>query len=107
MADRCELSVVMPVHNGAHLLALTLEALSRQSFARDCWELVLVDDGSDASVAETTSRFDNRLNIKRLRLREQQGRAGARNAGIAASRGRVLVLLDADMFAHVFASRIG
>jgi glycosyltransferase involved in cell wall biosynthesis len=57
-------------------------------------EVVVVDDGSPEPVAGLLSGFtDPRLRVIRI---EHEGTAAARNAGIAAARGRLIRFLDAD-----------
>ena len=57
-------------------------------------ELVVVDDGSPEPVAELLTGFtDPRLRVVRV---PHGGEPAARNAGIAASRGRFLRFIDAD-----------
>jgi O-antigen biosynthesis protein len=57
-------------------------------------ELVVVDDGSPEPVSELLSAVDDpRLRVVHV---EHGGTAAARNAGIAAARGRLLRFVDAD-----------
>jgi Glycosyl transferase family 2 len=57
-------------------------------------ELIIVDDGSREPVAGHLERLaDSRLRVIRI---EHGGEPAARNAGIEASRGRYLRLIDAD-----------
>ena len=62
---------------------------------RDCEiELIVVDDGSPAPVADLLSDVDDpRLRLLRI---EHGGPAPARNAGVAAARGAYLRFIDAD-----------
>src|SRR5262249_7637510 len=46
MSRQPYLSVIMPVHKGAHVLPLSLGALEGSFLPRDRWELVVVDDAS-------------------------------------------------------------
>jgi hypothetical protein len=86
-------SVVIPSYNGEALLGETLQSLERQSF-RD-WEAIVVDDGStDGTRALLRGWPDPRV---RLVVRaENGGPVLARNAGVAAARGRYIAALDQD-----------
>jgi len=74
----------------AELLDETLRTVSDQTF--DDYEVVVVDDGSPRDVAAVVS---GRRKTAVLR-QSNAGSAVARNTGIAASRGRYFVFLDAD-----------
>ena len=88
------LSVVVPVHNGEHLLPDTLGAITGSHLDRDRWELVLVDDGSTDRSAEVGERFAHRI----VRLEgPPHGPAFARNRGAETARGEVIVFVDADV----------
>jgi hypothetical protein len=60
-------------------------------------EIVFVDDGSDDGTAQVVERYGERFSdLRVIRNETARGVAGARNQGMAASRGRYVVLLDAD-----------
>lgn len=81
------------------LLELTLRSLERQSFPAEDFEVVLVDDGSTdgtaAGVRGMALSFEHQL----IRLERNGGRAMARNQGIRAASGDLLVTTDDD---HLF-----
>jgi glycosyltransferase involved in cell wall biosynthesis len=94
-----EVSVVVPVLDEVeslptlyHELSEVLEKLGRK------YELVFVDDGSrDGSfqVLEKLHRSDDRVRV--VQLRRNFGKAAALAVGFRASRGDVIVTLDADL----------
>lgn len=87
-------SVVVPCFNQARFLGDAVTSLKAQTISS--WECLIVDDGStdDTSrVAAALAEDDTRVTVLRQRNR---GLSGARNAGIARSRGRYIQLLDAD-----------
>lgn len=88
-------SVVIPVFNAAATLEATLASVQAQS--RSDWEALLVDDGSTDDSPALMARLaaaDRRIRL--LRTAGQTGAGPARNAGIAAARGRFIAFLDAD-----------
>lgn len=88
---RPQISVVVPVYNGARTLAETLRALSRQDYPRR--EVIVVDDGSDDDSAELAlGRGAHRV----VRLSRNWGAGTARNVGARLARGEVLAFTDAD-----------
>ncbi len=88
-------SVVVPCYNHAQYLPQAIRSLQRQTM--EDWEAIIVNDASPdntaevaASLADADSRVRVITNPKNLYL------AGALNAGIASTRGRYIVPLDAD-----------
>lgn len=86
------LSVVVPVHNGGGDLVLCLLAL-RAAMPQDC-ELIVVDDASDdgsAAVAAAHGAMVVQLD------RGPFGPAYARNRGVEAASGDLIIFVDADV----------
>lgn len=88
-------SVVIPTYNRSDKLARALASVGGQSV--DPVEIIVVDDGSEpaeaAHIAELVATTPG------ARLLVQPGNAGAsvaRNAGVAASTGRIIAFLDSD-----------
>lgn len=90
-----EVSVVMPVRNGAATLDLAIQSIVQQSF--EDWELLVVDDGStDGAVArmQAWATRDDRLRV------QVDGRAVGisqrLNQGVASARGSLIARMDGD-----------
>ncbi len=89
-------SVIIPNWNGAHHLETCLDALGDQT-VRD-FEVVVVDNGStDASVTLLESRFPW---VRVVALAQNGGFSAAVNAGIHATQGEYVVLLNNDTCAR-------
>lgn len=86
-------SVVVPTHNRARLLRRAVDSVLRQTF-RD-FELVIADDASTDGTAEVAASFRD-VRVRVVHLPVNEGVAAARNAGIAASAGEFIALLDDD-----------
>ncbi len=86
-----DVSVVIPVYNGAATLEATLRALSEQTLQRDRYEIVVVDDGSRDSSGEIAHAYADRT-IAQCNA----GAPSARNAGIRAASGAWIAFTDAD-----------
>ena len=87
-------SVIVPAYNASATVEETLRSALAQTLREI--EVLVVDDGSTdgtASVVERVAEGDSRV---RLIRQENAGVAAARNAAIAASRGRYVAPLDAD-----------
>ncbi len=90
-------SVVIPTFNRRQVLLRTLEALAEQTLLDV--EVVVVDDGSsDGSVAAVRDWAERRPPRYRLLLLEQAnaGPGAARNRGVAAATGDLVVFLGDD-----------
>ena len=92
-----KLSVVIATKDRAAFLARTLDSLASQSGA-PAFEVVVVDNGSRDATAELvngrTASVPYRLKLVHV---VQPNRGAARNAGIAAATGDVVVFIDDDV----------
>jgi GT2 family glycosyltransferase len=79
------------------VLPLSLSALLRSDVARDQWELIVVDDASSDDTACVAAQYAD--TVVRLPVRPS-GPAFARNRGFEASRGDIVVFVDADVCVH-------
>ena len=89
-------SVIMPCYNAEKYLVDQLEALSHQTSSRPS-ELVVSDNGSTDSSLEILERY--RKSLPRLVVVDSSdtpGPAAARNAGVRAASGDLLLMCDAD-----------
>lgn len=87
-------SVVIPLFNGAPLVARTLASVAAQTWRN--LEIIVVDDGSTDDGAERVLAFAERDQRVRLVRRSNGGVALARNQGAAEARGDYLAFVDAD-----------
>ena len=85
-------SVVMAVHNGAHLLRGQIDHLTGldPAYVR---EVIVVSDGSDDGTAEILQQV-NDTRVRTIILEEQGGKAAALNHGIAAASSEILLFVD-------------
>jgi undecaprenyl-phosphate 4-deoxy-4-formamido-L-arabinose transferase len=95
-----DLSVVIPVYNEEQVLPRLFERLypALDALGRS-YEILFVNDGSrDRSVALLRESFERRPDVTRVVLFAANfGQHRAILAGFAASRGRVVITLDADL----------
>ena len=101
------LSFVIPARNEEALIAETLEAIlasvARASGVsrRELWlpdtafEVIVSDDGSDDATPAIVASFADDAGVRLVRCLAGTC-AAARNAGAAASAGRILCFVDAD-----------
>jgi glycosyltransferase involved in cell wall biosynthesis len=88
------ISVAIPTHNRPELLREALASVVAQTHAE--WEVVVVDDGSTPPVAESTLHDLLGERFVLVRHDPAQGIAAAKNAGVVAARGEVILHLDDD-----------
>jgi glycosyltransferase involved in cell wall biosynthesis len=88
-------TVIVPTHNRPLQLARCIEALGKLEYPVDRLEVIVVDDGGTASLAEIENAFRDKLSLKVLR-QEQAGPAAARNNGARHAQGRFLAMTDDD-----------
>ncbi len=98
-ADQPDLSVVVPVYGCAACLGLLCERVTRAVAPLDLkLELVLVDDRApDDAWSEITRLQMTYPVIRGLKLSRNFGQQIAISAGLAAARGRLVVVMDCDL----------
>lgn len=93
-----EVSVLMPVHNAAATLPVTLRSIQRQTLSNH--EVVAVDDGSDdtsLSILEAAAHRDSRIRVIPV---PRGGIVSALNTGLAEARAGLVARMDADDVCH-------
>lgn len=85
-------SIVVPTYNEEHDIAQTLDSLVILDWSD--YEIIVVDDSTDSTPDIVRSYAEHGVKLIRPSVRE--GRCGARNVGIMAATGDVVVILNAD-----------
>jgi cellulose synthase/poly-beta-1,6-N-acetylglucosamine synthase-like glycosyltransferase len=89
-------SVVVPCYNSIRTLMECLDSLRNQTHPRELYEVIVADNGStDGSLDLIREHFAQ----FRLVHARQKGSGYARNAGIAAARGEIILSIDSDCVA--------
>ena len=93
-------SVIIPAYQTpAETLAMLLASLEGQTYPRDMFEVIIVDDGSEPPLEKPCS---TPLDVRMVRQeRRGFGLSRARNAGARAAAHDILLFLDADMLVEV------
>lgn len=93
-------SVVIPTRNRIDLLKVALDAVASQSLRE--LEVIVVDDGSDASTLDAYPKlwasYDGRFQLQKPAFPDAPGTgpSATRNRGIAAARGEFVAFCDDD-----------
>ena len=93
-------SVIVPCYKQAEYLTEAVESIIAQTYTD--WETIIVNDGSPDNTNVVAQRLIAAHPKRRIRLihKSNGGLADARNAGIAAARGKYILPLDADDKIH-------
>ena len=86
-----QVSVIIPVYNGAKRIGRALHSIFAQTFTD--YEIVIVNDGSTDDTASVLAAYGDKI---RVISQSNRGLSAARNAAVAASRGEMLALIDHD-----------
>jgi peptidoglycan/xylan/chitin deacetylase (PgdA/CDA1 family)/glycosyltransferase involved in cell wall biosynthesis len=92
------LSVVIPTYNRRQVLERTLPALLAQDLPPEDYEIILVVDGSTDGSIELLRDWKPKCAVRVLET-VNRGPSAARNAGIHAAAGEIVLLLDDDHIA--------
>ena len=98
MDDFCYLSVVIPAYNESRRLGKTLDILSRYLAAQSFkYEIIIVDDGSMDRTPELVRDLAQLYpGIRLVGYSRNKGKGNAVRHGIQRSRGKLILVMDAD-----------
>jgi|SRR5690554_1648510 len=84
-------SIIIPALNEEKDIAACLTSLSKQTYPRDCYEIIIVDNGSTDLTKAIASKYADHV------LEKANCNVGAvRNYGVEKSTGEILICTDAD-----------
>jgi len=90
-AERALVSIIIPNYNYARYLRIAIDSALAQTYAPV--EVIVVDDGSTDNSREVIESYSDRITPI---VKANGGHGSALNAGYAASRGEIVIFLDAD-----------
>lgn len=88
-------SIIVPAYNSEETMALCIESLLRQSYPKDKYEVIVVDNGS----MDNTAKIIKQYSVVYLYEDKIQTSYAARNAGIKKAKGELIGFTDADCIA--------
>ncbi|EME27593.1 glycosyl transferase family protein [Galdieria sulphuraria] len=93
------ISVIVPTFNRVETLVHCLSALECQQLPpNESFEVIVVDDSSTDGTATLVKQWNKNFSrVRLLRLSHNGGPGRARNAGVIASLGKLLVFVDSDV----------
>ncbi len=88
-------SIILPTYNRSQILNRAVQSILDQQYPH--FELIIVDDCSQDDTPHVINGLEKKdTRIRSLRLEENQGQSGARNAGIFSAQGACIALIDDD-----------
>tara|TARA_B100001996_G_C18664967_1_gene594551 strand:+ start:1349 stop:2020 length:672 start_codon:yes stop_codon:yes gene_type:complete len=92
------ISVIVPARNSELYIGRCLRSLLNQSFDRDKFEIILINDASTDNTRKALSTFMG--DIVYIENKKRRGLPGSLNLGIKRSRGMYIVRVDSDDWVH-------
>jgi GT2 family glycosyltransferase len=90
--NKAFISVIIPTYNDWDCLSLCLEALSKQSYPNELFEIIVINNMPGSKPPENYKLPDNCILIDE----NKPGSYASRNAGIRISKGKIMAFTDAD-----------
>ena len=91
-------SVIIATYNRKDLLIACLRCLDAQTHPWRDYEVIVVDDGSTDGSVEMVKDWPARYNLRCI-VASHQGPGPARNLGVKAAAGDIVIFIDSDAFA--------
>ncbi|NJL10999.1 MAG: glycosyltransferase family 2 protein [Calothrix sp. SM1_7_51] len=85
-------SVIIPVYNDSERLKICLQSLENQTYSKESYEIIVVDNASKEDIKSVVSQFSQ----AKYTYESQPGSYVARNQGISIAKGEILAFTDAD-----------
>jgi len=93
-------TIVVPVHNSEDTLYACLRSIARQTYPRDCMQLICVNNGSEDNSFAVFQRFQEEYTTMAVSWTavERAGKSIALNAGMYSGHGSYMMNVDADVW---------
>lgn len=92
-----EISVIITSYNYAGFLPRAVRSVINQSFSKDEYEIIIIDDCSTDNSKSIIKTFGH---VRRIYNKENMGLAASCNKAIKAALGKYIIRLDADDYVH-------
>ena len=93
-----DISVITTTYNYERYIGRSIRSLISQTFPKERYEIIVVDDGSTDRTRNVLASFGDR--IETIALAEHKGLPYTCNVGIRKALGRYVVRVDADDYVH-------
>jgi uncharacterized membrane protein/glycosyltransferase involved in cell wall biosynthesis len=92
-------SIVINSLNGEKTLGATLDSLLKQTYPKDRYEIIVVNDGSSDKTADVARSYEEH-GVQLVDYAVNRGISGARSAGLAICKGTIFAGFDDDCVAQ-------
>jgi len=89
-------SIIIPTYNRRDTLKRVLDSLFNQTYPKDAYEVVVIDDGSTDNTGAMVKKLNAPCSFKYF-WQEKNGPAAARNYGLSEAQGEVIIFIDSDI----------
>ena len=94
------ISIIIPTFNRAKILDITLESCVNQSYPKDLFEIIVVDNNSNDDTKKVVENWKDRSEVPvKYIFEKKQGAHIARNSAAKLSESEILYFTDDDMIA--------
>ena len=87
-----KVSVIIPVYNDSERLRLCLAGLAQQTYPKNQFEVIVVDNNSKENIIAVVNKFPP----FQVAIETKTGSYAARNKGICLSKGEIIAFTDSD-----------
>lgn len=94
LMDNVLVSIIVPVYKVEKYLGKCIESILSQSY--QCWELILVDDGSPDQSGKICDEYAEKDTRIRVFHKDNAGVSSARNLGLDKAKGDYIMFVDSD-----------
>ncbi|HRS01990.1 MAG TPA: glycosyltransferase, partial [Bacteroidota bacterium] len=88
-------SIIIPTFNRSDVLMMCLDAINKQTFPHNKFEVIVIDDGSTDDTEQKTRNFPNTFKLTYIK-QKNSGPGPARNKGILFAKGEYSLILNDD-----------
>lgn len=89
------ISVIIPAYNEEKLIGKCIEALLKQTYPKEKYEIIVVDNNSSDKTLEVAKKYD----VRAFEYTKMNRVSAVRQFGASHARGNILAFMDADSFA--------
>lgn len=89
-----KVSIIVPAYNEAMNIERLIESIQYQDYPFECYEIIIVDDGSEDGTGEIAEKYD----VKVIKHEKTLGKAKSLEDGIKIAKGDVIITMDADSY---------
>ena len=93
-----EVSIIIPVYNGQEFISRCLRSLLDQSYPKDKFEIIVINDGSSDLTEYALSQFGESITV--INNSKNKGLPQSLNTGIKIANGEYLVRVDSDDYVN-------